>query len=141
MPNLPENYDRKDWEIRLEDDLDPEMRATARKYLQVKHIPTGTASKKVVVDQRVLNERFGSAMIQRWVITLINDTQELIRIKNKQGGPRMPLLTLGKPEVIQMQPPARREPVAEKPKPFPPPPSPPVNNTAHAHKKRKFNLD
>lgn len=189
MPNLPENFNPKDWEICLTP-IAPEDQGFIQesRNLFVKHIPTGTKSRTIRLSGELFrNADAAKAIMQQQVNRLILEVFPIIDPKRsnfydwlqddqssnpkistpKQGDTRVniytkkkyvyedgaqwfplenqkrdskPLLSLPVPQKISIA----RRPKTPEPKPVikpTPRPAPVHNNTASAHKKRKFNLD
>lgn len=80
MPNLPENFDPKDWEICLSP-ITPEDQGFIQetRNLWVKHIPTGTKSRTIRLSGQVFrNPDAGKAIMQQKVNRLILEVFPII---------------------------------------------------------------
>lgn len=128
MPNLPENLDPKEWEICL-NSIAPEDQGFIQetRNLWVKHIPTGTKSRTIWLSGELFrNADAGKAIMQQQVNRLIMEVAAQLAKRPKR---------LEFTEWIQDD--QSSNPKISTPKEG----DTYVNNTASAHKKRKFNLD
>lgn len=129
MPNLPENFDPKDWEICFSP-IAPENQGFIQKSrnLFVKHIPTGTKSRTIWLSGELFhNPNVSKAIMQQQVNRLILEVFPIIDPRRSKFY-----------DWIQDD---QWHPLENQKPDFKPTLAPAHNNTASAHKKRKFNLD
>lgn len=79
MPNLPPDFKRDEWEIRVERDAT----SVDKQLLWIVHIPTKTRSGTITIDEKVMQTSAGRALMEVQVNRLVSDTY--MRIKATEG--------------------------------------------------------
>lgn len=77
MPNAPENFNPKEWEIRTEDvsvrDFSYGAGESPYKWLMVLHVPTGVSSRTVKVATELMRSKEGRVFLQSAVNKLVRE--------------------------------------------------------------------